>query len=247
MKFSVASEHRNYFQNKQAIEFENLLNPDQVHQLVAAIESVISERLEVRPGQIKRQLPNALYMAGHDLWRANDYIKRIDTQLRLAEIASELVEKKKLRLGYDQYFPFPKRQLPGETVDRYTSLLLNQPTLQEISCLNGLLCGLMLCLVDVDEGKSELSPEPPQSNDLFPPINLFSKKAGHGVYFSPEARIDFRQFAHHPEQNYLMIVYTQPMSQYILTEADPHTHTLKSLGLVFGDKLPDKLNPIVCR
>lgn len=245
MKFSVASEHRNYFQNKQTIEFEALLSSDQTRQLVVAIETVLSKRLNVRTGQLKQQQAETLFLSGHDLWRQNDYIKRIATQPRLAEIASELIEQKKLRLGYDQYFPFPKQRIADNVLNPYADLLLKQPTLKDISSVNGLLCGLMLCLNNIENEESP--PENPQGKDLLPPVNLFSKKAGHGVYFSPEARIDFRQLLHHPEQNYLLIVYTQQLSQYILTEADPHTHSLKRLGLVFGDKLTDKLNPIVCR
>jgi len=49
------------------------------------------------------------------------------------------------------------------------------------------------------------------------------------------------------EQRYLMLVYTHPTAIYYLEEKDPKTHHLKSLGYVFGDRLNDKLNPIVYR
>ncbi|QLH36192.1 MAG: hypothetical protein HWD61_08680 [Parachlamydiaceae bacterium] len=45
----------------------------------------------------------------------------------------------------------------------------------------------------------------------------------------------------------MLLAFADFRTVYILNENDPHTHTLKHLGYVFGDKLSDKLNPIVYR
>lgn len=247
MKFSISNEHRHYFQKKLAIEFEGLLTQEQAKELQTACHETLSARLGTTR-KIKDQSDDQLFLAGHDLWRSQDFIKKIVTQRLLAEIASELIERKPLRLGYDQFFLCPTQTYQGLVASPLINFLQQQPTIKEISCINRILCGVMLCLTGA-KGKDILDVshmEDPQSL-LIPPVNLFSTVSGNGVFFHPDARIDFQELLKHPGQNYLMIIYTQAVAQYMLQEADPHTHDLKRLGYVFGDRLTDKLNPIVYR
>ena len=77
---------------------------------------------------------------------------------------------------------------------------------------------------------------------------IFSAKAGNGVFFSPQATIDFQiLFTKRQGFAYILVVYVQSTTVYILNTNDPHAHTLKKYGYVFGDKLSDKSNPIIYR
>lgn len=249
MKFSVASEHRQYFQKHLSIEFEGLLTQEQLTTLQTACGATLATRLETRPGRLKDKSADQIFSAGRDLWRSDDQIKKAVTQRLLAEIASELIERKPLRLGYDQFFPFPvQMQNFVSTESPFTDFLQQQPTIKEISCINNILCGLVLCLSGA-KGKEILDVAPMNESPtlLIPPVNIFPKIAGHGVFFHPDARLDLYQLLERPSQDYLMIIYTQARSQYTLQESDLNTHALKRLGYVFGDRLSDKLNPIVYR
>lgn len=248
MKFSVASEHRHYFQKQLAIEFEGLLNEDQLNELKTACDATLALRLGTKPRQLKELPADQLFLAGHDLWRTHAFIKKIVTMRMLAEIASELIECKPLRLGYDQFFVAPPKIQHLQSTDPLTTLLKQQPTIKEVSCLNGILCGVMLCLTNPEINTAVNDPATTSSHTLLiPPVNLFSKVAGHAIFFHPNARIDFPQLLNHSDQTYLMIIYTQAITQYFLNENDPHTHALKRLGYVIGDRLSDRLNPIVYR
>jgi hypothetical protein len=249
MKFSVASEHRHYFQKHLSIEFEGLLTQEQLSTLQTACESTLSARLDTRPSRLKDKTADQIFSAGRDLWRSDDQIKKAVTQRILAEIASELIERKPLRLGYDQFFPFPTQIQKLVSIESpFADFLQQQPTIKEISCINGILCGIVLCLSGA-KGKEILDVAPMNESQslLIPPVNIFPKIAGHGVFFHPDARIDLNQLLERPGQDYLMIIYTQARAQYTLQESDLNTHTLKRLGYVFGDRLSDKLNPVVYR
>lgn len=249
MKFSVANEHRHYFQKNLSIEFEGLLTQNQLSALQIACESTLAERLETRPSRVKDKSADQIFLAGRDLWRSDEQIKKTVVQRLLAEIASELIERKPLRLGYDQFYPNPIQAQKLVTITNpFVDFLQQQPTIKEISCINGILCGLMLCLSGA-KGKEFLDVAPMEKSPtlLIPPVNIFPKIAGHGVFFHPDARIDLNQLLERPGQDYLMIIYTQATAQYTLQEGDLNTHTLKRLGYVFGDRLSDKLNPIVYR
>lgn len=256
MKYAVASEHRDFYQKQHAIEFESLLSSEHLRQLIAADDTVLAERLGVKPEDVKNQASHKLFMAGRDIWRSDEYLKRFIVHSHLSEIASELIEQKPLRLGYVQFFPGPPRRLnPHSQPDPYAQFLQHQHSLKEVSCLQTVLCGLMLCL-------SSFGTEPEENRKGFniveantasldqatvQPVSVFCKKAGNGIFFTPDVPIDFQQLWEHPGQTYLMIVYTHFVTQYILNENDPHGHALKRLGYVFGDRLSDKLNPIVHR
>ena len=149
MKFAVANEHKDFFLKNQAIEFEGLLTPVQITQLKESIASSLSKRLRIVTGKIEKVTPEKLFISGRDLWRDSDEIKKVTTNIHLAEIASELIQKKPLRLGYDQYLPVPiKSSLPHKLDGVFDTLLTKAPNLEEISCLQGVLCGLIICLED---------------------------------------------------------------------------------------------------
>lgn len=235
MKFSVAYEHRQFFRKENYIEFDELLSPNQLAELTKAIDSTLATRLSVDESGVKRQPADKVFMVGHDLWRTNEGLKRIVMHPHLSTIAAELVETKDLRLGYDLLFPDLARRFHDTRGENLLEKFLKKThSINEMSSLEGIACGLLICLSE--PLKPELS-----SEEAYIP-----KVPGNGIFLSPELVIDFPKLA--PQQgNYFLIVYTYSAAYYILNEENPYAHELKHLGYHFGDKLNDKLNPIVYR
>ena len=228
MKLALSSSHRDFFNKNRYLELDGLLKNTTLQSLKNDLEAGISERVKA---PYRQQTTSKIFLEGHDLWRSHPVLKKYVTQNIWAELASELVSYRPLRLGFDQFF------LGGESANQGESFsLLKQKkfTLEEYSCVNEVLCGLMICLNAPDSIDDTTE-------------NIFSKIAGNGIYFGKDFSIDFSVLTHLPKAQYLMIVYVQQNSVYTLNENDPFTHFLKHLGYVFGDKLNDKLNPIVLR
>jgi len=239
MKFAIAKEHRDFFQKNNWIEFENFLTSAQVAQLNQAINQVLVKRLNIDLEHLRLASPDSCYLQGRDLWRANPKIQELTCYPRFAEIASELVEKKPLRLGYDQLFPSRSEDLkiPLKSSEVYKQFLQQTTSLESVSCIQGLKCGLMISLgkpTDQEIQKSEK-------------IDIFPTKAGNAIFFQPQLLVDWHTLYQHPDQRYYLITYAQALSFYQLQPQDPHTHALKHLGYIFNDKLSDKLNPILFR
>jgi len=226
MKFAIAKEHREYFRLNQTLELENLLNINQLGQFKQGIQFALSRRLKLRPDQITNQQSSQLFRNGRDLWRSHDPIKKTICNPSYAEVFSELVDQKTIRLGYDQLFP--AQQLGDGAF--YTDFLQNPRYLSEFSCIQGVLGGLMLCI----EGDATVASR-----------SIFSATPGNGVFFGEDYLIEFEQML--PDHTYLLIVYTKKTSVYIANREDPFAHTLMNQGYSYGDRLTDQLNPVLCR
>lgn len=242
MKFAIVKEHRDFFQKKGWIEFEDFFSLDQINLLNQSIDQALSDRLSLPIERLNHQSSEPLFLHGRDLWRFNDRLKKFTVQPRLGEIASELIERKPLRLGYDQFFPslyqtkFPKNE--GEKV--YSTFIQQTASLEAVSSLQGIACGLMISLGGKAGAEPSLIPE-------VEGMDVFSAQPGHALFFQPGAEVNWNSLYSHPGQRYYLIVFTQLTSFYHLQQRDPLTHFLKPLGYVFTDKLTDKLNPIVYR
>lgn len=231
MKLSTAKEHRDFFQRNGWIEFEALMNDDAVNQADKALHLVLAERLNTKAEALSYLSSEKVFLQGRDTWRSHPFLHKLVTQLRYAEIASELIEKKPLRLGYDQYFQIPSR------TDSLFPFFEKTATLESISCIKGVSCGLMLALEDA----------PSRENVSTEGVNIFPSKAGNGIFFKPDLEINWRNIFSYAGQPFYLIVYTSAYSNYILQPDDPNTHMLKRLGYVFNDKLNDSLHPFVYR
>lgn len=261
MRFAITGEHRQFFQKQQALELEGMCSLAQLKAINASIDSVIAERIGVRGRLLDNQSPASIFAAGRDSWRSNDVIRRFITQPSLADIAAELTEKRTLRLGYDQFFPSPITSVAivsGE--NPYGNFLSRIRSLEEVSSLQGLVCGLMLCLngrpktdeqeqeKEIQEKKTKDKVKESDGTDLvLDPINIFADHAGDGIFFSGQTPINWERLLNLPNHRYIMIVFVQNKSVYVFNESDPQGYSLKQWGYTFGDKLSDKLNPIVRR
>jgi hypothetical protein len=226
MKYAVDSEHRDFFQKHRFLELEELLTPKQLEEANAAIEAALKVRLSVN--QLDQQSAENLFMAGRDLWRQDQQLRKLICQRGLAEIASELISVKPIALAFDQLIVSPDLH-PLVTADNraYIDLMKTPTSLEEISSVQGLVCGLLLCL---------RAGEP---HPLFPSV------AGHGVYFDPKVPLDFGFLRRDRERRLLLIAYAEKSSYYYQQNNDPHLHYLKRFGYHFGDKLSIKHIPPV--
>lgn len=240
MKFATAKEHRDFFQKHGSIEFEGLLSNDQLVAANQAIDQVLAERLNVPPDRIRLSSSEKFYLQGRDLWRSHSILHKLATQLHFAEIVSELIEKKPLRLGYDQLFPARhEKPLTEESSSVYSHFLEKTASLEAVSCLQGVACGFVLTL----SGKENILSEKESAGA----IDVFPNQAGHVIFFQPNVPVNWNALYSHLGQRFYLVVYTFPFAYYQLQSQDPHTHAFKRLGYVFNDKLSDKLNPIVYR
>lgn len=229
MKLATDKAHRDYFYKNGNIEFDSIFNPAQVNEMNEAIDTILCKSLATQPKKLSTKDAGQLFREGRDLWRKDESIQKLLLNKRLAEIAVELMEVRSLRMGYDQLLLTESKSVMSDPKDPYHQFLLQTGTLQERSCLTPVICGLMICL------KPALAGEPNP---------LFSNTAGNVVFFKGDLPLDLSFLTYAEEGRYLLLSLVDPRTVYILNEKDPQTHALKRLGLVFGDRLTDKLNPL---
>lgn len=231
MKFALASDQKSFFDRNKYIEFEDAIEKEQLTLLQSAVNQGLAVRLDVSSDKLYRSTAQQLYVGGRDLWRGSGVIKKIVTNTSLATLVAQLINEKPLRIGYDQYLP-SQRDIPYKGVEstHYADFVTRTATLEEISCIQGALAGAIICL----EGHGE-------DHKFFPVI------PGNVVVIDAKLPIDFTWLEKHRGCNYLLIVYAGERSLYLMNPGDPLLHSLKSQGYVFGDKLNDKINPILVR
>jgi hypothetical protein len=235
MRWNLSSQQKDFFQKQQMIEFDELLTETQTTSLAESCHRALGANLGVAPTEVSKKSPEEIFTHGRDLSRQEPLIRKIVTNPHIAEIAAELTHQPLLKLAYDQVLSFtlsPKSD--QNTQSPFVSLLESPPSLQEMSCFQDILCGLLICL----------SNEKNEKNDSLSP---FSCKPGSGVFFTPTLRLSLDQLYGDHEALYLLIAYASPRSVYIFQPSDPNTHNLKKLGYVFGDRLSEKFHPTVYR
>jgi hypothetical protein len=234
MKFALDTNHLEFFEKNQFIEFNALLTENEIKETQVHVEEAL--RKSVRTHKINGPLSaDNQFMTGHDLWRQDLFIRKLATKKQWAELASQLVQTKTLRLGYDQLFPGISPASFSKSDSLYTHLTANNNSLVEISSIQEAACGLILCIKN------------PSMNSSTDPRISFPTTEGNGLFIHPHKAIQFNELMQSPEALYLLIAYVRDPAVYILNEKDPHMHFLKQLGYTFGDKLRDKTHPIVFR
>jgi hypothetical protein len=176
---------------------------------------------DVLPLDLLEKAEKSLTNNGHDLWRKHEAIRSIVFHKTCAQIASELTRSSIIRIGFDQSFctsqPIP---FTGTTY-----------SLSDLSCIQPLVCGLMIRFTDGDL---------PSKTTSFCPC---PEKRTSILFFSPKALITFEPLSHLPDQKFLLIVYIGSQAMYVSREKDPFVHALKSFGYAFGDHLNNTTHP----
>lgn len=232
MYFTVIREHREFFRKHHWIESDGVLSENELNRLVQEIPGVLNERAKAK-SSIGQAFDKNGFEIGHDVWRGQPQLKKIILNRGLAGIAGELIEQKPLRFGYDMYFS-PVTDSPRENA--YELFLQTTPTLEEMSCIQGVLCGAMICLSD-----GKLNREVNQDGKT----TLFSRVPGNAVFFSPAWPLPLHEIYQNPGFTYLMLVYVKANGVYFAQPGDPHLHEFKLLGYNFGDRLKEPMHPIV--
>ena len=161
--------------------------------------------------------------------RRDSDIRKILFSPRLGQIALDLAMTKKLRFGFDQLYSGPKDSLENLKIFSH---------LEEESCIRGLTCALMICL------KGEVDESITSSDEGIDP---FPRKPGSGIFFLPSALCNSNALKQHADQLFLLLTWAKDRAQYVFEPRDLHTHTLKRLDHVFGDRLTEKYHPIIAR
>jgi len=232
MNFTVIREHREFFRKHHWLECAEVISATDQAKLAEGIPLILAERAEVKSSPSKAFDKNG-FAIGHDLWRGRANLKKILLNRSLAGIAGELVEQKPLRFGYDTLFP-AVTAYPLENY--YESFLQTTPTLEEMSCIQGVLCGAMICISGNREIKEEDQEIEPQ---------IFSRTPGNAVFFAPDWPLPLKEIYQNPGFTYLLIVYVKNNAVYLSQQGDPHVNEFKRLGYSFGDRLNEPFHPIV--
>jgi hypothetical protein len=243
MKFAIAKEHRVFFQKQGAIEFEGFFLQDQIHSLNSSVDQALARKAGIVKERVSHLSSDQVFAQGRDLWRQQEELRKFISQPRLLEIVADLIEKKPIRLGYDQLLPAQHgtgRPVYEEPLKAYPKFLQQTITLENMSCIQGVLCGLLIAL----NAKAEQEPLPLVNESV---VNPFAVKEGNILLIHPQTPLDLSRLFQAPGQRFYLVVYAQALSLYRLQEQDPHTHEWKNLGYVFNDKLSDKLHPIIYR
>lgn len=233
MKYVTDKSHRDYFYKHGMIEFDNLCSLDQMYELNQAIDNLLCSKLSITLDKLNKLQPDEIFLQAHDLFRQDEYIKKKLLHKSLAEIAVELMEVRSLRMGYDQLLIGQSKPSALQTV--YDRFLHQEGSLQDRSCLKPVTCGLLICL--------ETSITSSDANT----VAILPKKVGSAVFFKADIPLDLTSLSNAQGGRYLLVVYVDQRTVYILNEKDPHTHALKHIGYVFGDRLSDRDHPLLYR
>ncbi len=235
MRFAIVGDHREHFRRHGWVEFEELLTKEDVSALNGMVDAVMSKRLGVRAGELALGASEAL-QHGRDLWRDDPQIRKIVCRRRFAEVASNLLERRSMRLAYDQLLV--RGSLHHEE-GKPSDILSSISTLSEVSAVQGVVGALILSL----KGEAGLSDSAAPFLPSAPGFGLFLS-AAHPIQWKSLLEDDFLGEA---SSRYLMIVYAEAKALYILNTRDPHVHRAKGWGLVFGDRLEEPTFPLLIR
>lgn len=227
MNFTVVREHREFFRKHHWIECDGVVTAAELKRFAEEIPLVLDEREKEK--YLGKAFDKNSFSIGHDIWRGRPALRKIILSRGLAGIAGELIEEKPLRFGYDSLFPAVPKHHGNNAYDKF---LQTQPTLHEMSCIQGVLCGAMLCL----SGESDLAGDKP---------TLFCTTPGNAVFFAPDWPLPLQEIYQNPGFTYLLIVYVKANAVYYAQTGDPHLHDFKRLDYNFGDRLKEPLHPIV--
>ncbi len=221
MRIAILDEHLKFFQQNGSIIFEDLFTDDEIAAFQNLVKEVSFER--------RATSADSLFLTGRDLWRDADEIKKTIQSRRFACIASKLSQTKPLRLGYDHYFP----RVDENNKDIYQQFFSTGSTLQEISSIQGIVCGLFICLSKaVNEEKS----------DSFLPL-----EPGAALFVKPDQPVNFNEIINNEGSSYYLVVFTSTQALFIVNRSDLGAKKFIELGYNYGDRLKDNLNPIIYR
>jgi len=236
MRFSVDKEHRHQFEQERMIEFDSLMKPSLITDVNKAIDQALARRLAIPASLLGCERAECIMAHGRDLWRDAEPVRHLATQYALAKAAAELLlVQGSMRLGYDQLFIALDEPPQAGAQVSYFRPNGQHISLEDISCVQGILGAVMLCI------------QAPIAVSIINMPTIFSHVAGAGVFFAPDLPIDWNALTRQRGGRHLLIAYTHESSVYIRQQEDPCCHVLKKWGMTFGDRLTEKTHPTILR
>jgi hypothetical protein len=160
--------------------------------------------------------------ARRNVWKHSTVLRKLSFNPSLAALAGSLVGLKKLRFGFDHFFP------SFENLKNFFALA---PSLNSLASIDGLEIALLLNLSD------EKSP-PYQTLSTLPSIG------GSGMFFN--TTVPFPLFSEEDVKGpFLLLVYSHANARYSYKVTDPFTHDVKKESCVFGDRLANAYHPLL--
>ncbi len=226
MRFSLPDSYFDFLLKHQILEIEDLMTAQEAETLCEKTESLLVSRLHQKPLCISSNLE--LWKAGKNLWKEDPEIKKILFHLQLGEISHFLFKKRPIRLAYTQTF---------FTENKKDAVFSSSEILNNISCVNPLLGGVLLCLRSSDNQES-ITP-------LIP--DLKATKKGRAFFFSEQYPIPFPELFQQKGLRMILIAFAPGRLRYKLEPKDIHTHDFKKVGYGFGDLIKEELCPYLYR
>lgn len=220
MKFTLAQSHIDHFNKTGSIEFEEVFTENECEELLKKAEDVLIKRVSPsRDNPLDLFSNENLYLQGRNIWRDGVETKKLCLKKQVGDFAFQLFRKKPIKIAYDQYI---------RTGTLQDCPFKENATLQEISSIRPLLGALIILLTP-----NTLSVENP----------LLPKKAGNALYVAGNVVLPLSSLFNEKNTSVLVIAFTAASAIYCLEPKDPHTHSLKKDGLVFGDTIGEELCP----
>lgn len=217
MKFALAKEHHDFFDKNGFIEFEELIPASALEKMSKAVRRQVGIRLNRLPERLIHESPEALFLAGRDLWRDLPELKRQEAGRNFSGVAAALVRQMAIRLGLDQWIPAGVVWNEGMTVEQMVPF-------------QGVLSAAFIAL---DSSHHENEPV------------FFPTRAGNVLFVRADREIPFGELTKERNQSFLMVVYCNRNAVYVHKKSDPLTHFLIGLDYVYGDRLSDHLHPLI--
>lgn len=223
MKYSLTSQQLSFFRTHGCIEFSEILTLEDQNLLRAHVKTSLQSRKKEGLSDLPPEhlgYPES-FLFGRDLWREKkDTVWKIFR--KIAFVASELTDQKKLRIGFDQWMELP---LPQQ---------FSQTQMDQLTSIQGLVC---IAAISLDgEGKNTPNSVQDSLKDPFP-------QAYGGVsFFNPGFECDLQKLT---GRKVLLVGIAHEKSLFVYKKSDLHTHFLKRFGLGFGDPLVQSTHPLI--
>ena len=217
MRFALTKQHLDFYYKNHFIECEELISISQLQSLSVAIQDLLAKRLKINSKTLQYADVKQLFIAGRDLWRDSKAIQSLVFSSRFAEISAYLTKETSIRLAYDQVFYF-------HPCSSKHPFFKDTHSLNQLCCLQKLTCALLIPIPFAFE-------------------NI--KSPGNGTFFSPQLSLSLLPVTPHHASFFLMMTYSGDKTLYTFEAKDLHTHHLKKLGYVFGDRLKHSTHPLV--
>ena len=219
MRYSITAQQRNFFLTNHYIEFEGLFEKSAVKTLQQSLEAVVMDRADT-----KEIVQETIFEHGRDVSRKSTYCKKLLYTKSLAMFAAELCQKRSLIFGFDQYYVAHDSLALIATQEQSFTL--------EKSSIQGLVCGMVLCLQAPDNAESE---------------GILPKVPGSVIFFDTNCTLQHTTMKEETPFRYLMFTWADSKAVYRHKDEDLQMHALKQLGYMFGDQLKRQTHPILTR